>query len=100
MVVLLPAVPASKDYLIRKVEEKFAAGEQNYKAGHLEAARKDFDEALDWMLESGYDPNSDPKLPNCFTMWWITVYTYELQAFRAGDGFQEAPRGSCARLTK
>src|SRR5260370_1723936 len=59
---LLPAVPSGKDYLIRKVKEKFASGEQNFKAGHLEAARKDFDDAIDWMLESRYDLNSDPKL--------------------------------------
>ena len=59
---LLPPVLSGKDYLIHRVEEKFASGEQNFKAGHLEAARKDFDDAVDWMLESGYDPNSDPKL--------------------------------------
>ncbi|HMI52089.1 MAG TPA: transglycosylase SLT domain-containing protein [Candidatus Saccharimonadales bacterium] len=91
LVALSPVVPSSKDYLIRKVEQKFAAGEQNYKAGHLEAARKDFDEAVDWMLESGYDPTSDPKLSELFHRVVDTVYTYELQAFRAGDGFQEAP---------
>lgn len=91
LIVLTPTVPSSKDYLIQKVEEKFAAGEQNYKAGHLEAARKDFDEAVDWMLQSGYDPNSDPKLSEVFHHIVDTVYTYELQAFRAGDGFQEAP---------
>src|SRR3989475_10928095 len=88
---LLPAVPAGKDYLIQKVKEKFASGEQNFKAGHLEAARKDFDDALDWMLESGYDPNGDPKLSELFHRVVDTVYTYELQAFRAGDGFQETP---------
>ncbi len=49
-----------------QVEAKFASGEQNYKAGHLEAARRDFDDAVDWMLESGYDPNSDPKLSELF----------------------------------
>ena len=88
---LLPPAPGGKEYLIAQVEEKFAAGEQNYKAGHLEAARKDFDDAVDWMLESGYDPNSDPKLSELFHRVVDTVYTYELQAFRAGDGFQEAP---------
>src|SRR5208282_5958582 len=46
-------VPSPKDYLIAQVEAKFASGEQNYKAGHLEAARHDFDEAVDWMLSSG-----------------------------------------------
>ena len=78
-------------YLIQKVEEKFASGEQNYKAGHLEAARKDFDDAVDWMLQSGYDPNADPRLSELFHKVVDTVYTYELQAFRAGDGFNEAP---------
>jgi len=84
-------VPSPKDYLIAQVEAKFASGEQNYKAGHLEAARHDFDEAVDWMLTSGYDPNSDPKLSELFHRVVDTVYGYELQAFRAGDGFQEAP---------
>src|SRR5437588_5744840 len=88
---LLPPVPSGKDYLIQKVQEEFAAGEQNFKAGHLEAARKDFDDAVDWLLESGYDPNSDPKLSELFHHVVDTVYAYELQAFRAGDGFNEAP---------
>ncbi len=88
---LLPPVPSGKDYLIQKVKEKFASGEQNFKAGHLEAARKDFDDAVDWMLESGYDSNSDPKLSELFHRVVDTVYAYELQAFRAGDGFSEAP---------
>jgi len=88
---LLPAVPDGQDYLVQKVQEKFASGEQNFKAGHLEAARKDFDDAVDWMLESGYDPHGDPRLSELFHRVVDTVYAYELQAFRAGDGFSEAP---------
>src|SRR5271169_2183786 len=84
-------VPSPKEYLIAQVEAKFASGEQNYKAGHLEAARHDFDEAVDWILESGYDPASSPRLNELFHRLVDTVYSYELQAFRAGDGFQEAP---------
>jgi membrane-bound lytic murein transglycosylase D len=83
--------PVDNQGLIARVEEKFASGQQNYKAGHLEAARKDFDEALDLMLESGRDLNSDPKLSELFHRVVDTTYTYELQAFQAGDGFQEAP---------
>jgi membrane-bound lytic murein transglycosylase D len=89
--VLTPPIRDAKEALIARVEEKFASGQQNYKAGHLEAARKDFDDAVDWMLESGYDPDSDPKLSELFHRVVDTVYTYELQSFRAGDGFQEAP---------
>jgi membrane-bound lytic murein transglycosylase D len=88
---LLTPMPTQKDYLIQRVQEKFASGEQNFKAGHLEAARKDFDDAVDWMLESGYDLNGDPRLSELFHRVVDTVYAYELQAFRAGDGFSEAP---------
>jgi membrane-bound lytic murein transglycosylase D len=88
---LLPPVPSGRDYLIQRVEERFSSGEQNFKAGHLETARKDFDDAVDWMLESGYDPNGDPKLSELFHRVVDTVYAYELQAFRARDGFSEAP---------
>ena len=88
---LAPRVPSPKEYLIAQVESKFASGEQNYKAGHLDAARHDFDDAVDWLLSSGYDSNSDPKLSELFHRVVDTVYGYELQAFRAGDGFQEAP---------
>jgi membrane-bound lytic murein transglycosylase D len=88
---LLPRVLGGKDYLIQKVQEKFASGEKNFKAGHLEAARKDFDDAVDWMLESGYDPDGDPALSALFHHVVDTVYGYELQAFRKGEGFSEAP---------
>lgn len=88
---LLTREPGGIDYLIARVKEKFASGEANYQAGHLAAARRDFDDAVDWILESGYDPNSDPKLRELFQQVTDTVYTYELQAFRAGDGFSEAP---------
>src|ERR1700686_187037 len=91
MIWLTTPVTDPRQMLIHRVEEKFASGEQNYKAGHLEAARRDFDDAVDWMLQSGYDPNSDPQLSELFHRVVDTVYTYELQAFRAGDGFNEAP---------
>jgi membrane-bound lytic murein transglycosylase D len=84
-------LPGGIDYLIEKVKEKFRSGEANYQAGHLEAARRDFDDAVDWMLESGYDPNGDARLSELFQQVTDTIYTYELQAFRAGDGFSEAP---------
>jgi membrane-bound lytic murein transglycosylase D len=91
LISLTPRTPGGIPYLIERVKERFAAGEANYKAGHLAAARRDFDDAVDWMLESGYDPNGDPKLSELFHQVTDTIYSYELQAFRAGDGFSEAP---------
>jgi len=88
---LVPLAPGGINFLIAQVKDKFASGEANYKAGHLAAARRDFDDSVDWILESGYDPNSDPNLRDLFQHVTDTVYTYELQAYRAGDGFSEAP---------
>ena len=87
---LLAPLPDGKSYLMQKVQEKFASGEQNFKAGHLEAARKDFDDAVDWMLESGYDADGDPALSALFHHVVDSVYAYELQAFRGGEGFTQA----------
>src|SRR5215471_2086322 len=81
----------AKAQLIAKVQEKFASGEQNFKAGHLEAARRDFDAAVDLLLLSGYDLDRDAELHELFRKVVDTVYTYELQAFHAGDGLQETP---------
>jgi membrane-bound lytic murein transglycosylase D len=89
--VLAYPVHDTKAELVALVEQKFASGQANYKAGHLEAARKDFDDAVDSLLQSGYDLDADPQLSELFHRVVDTVYTYELQAFRAGDGFQEAP---------
>src|SRR5271155_5123560 len=33
---LLAEIPGGKAYLVQRVEERFASGEQNYTAGHLE----------------------------------------------------------------
>jgi len=91
LALLAPQAQSAKDYLVARVEEKFAAGEQEYKAGHLAAARRAFDDAVDWLLESGYDLDADPRLGELLHRIVDRVYGYELQAFRAGDGFQETP---------
>src|SRR5215813_10033848 len=48
--------------LIAKVEKEYAAGQDNYKAGHLDAARQNFDRAFDLLLGSDIEVNSDPRL--------------------------------------
>ncbi len=77
------------DYLIEKVEAAFQSGEQEYKAGHLEKARRDFDHAVDWLLSSGIELESDPRLEQLFDKIVTTVHAYEVAAFKEGDGFTE-----------
>ncbi|MBZ5700597.1 MAG: transglycosylase SLT domain-containing protein [Acidobacteriia bacterium] len=101
---LSPQVVGAREYLLARVQAKFAAGEEEYRAGHLAAARRDFDQAVDWLLESGYDLSADAPPGELFRRIVDTVYGYELQAFRAGDGFEEtsavaAPIDEVAEMT-
>ncbi len=52
--------------LINKAEKSYRSGVDNYRAGHLDAARVDFDSAVDLMLTSGMDLKTDPQLSDEF----------------------------------
>ena len=81
--------PKGVETLIKRVEAVFQSGEQNYKAGHLGKARRDFDQAVDWLLSSGLDLQADPRLEQLYDRIVDTVHGYEMMAFREGDGFSE-----------
>ena len=90
--------------LLADVEAAYQAGEQNYKAGHLEKARREFDRAVDLILTGGYDLHDDPRLEQLFDRIVGTIHAYELAAFKEGDGFTEqrsepAPIDEIADLT-
>jgi membrane-bound lytic murein transglycosylase D len=75
--------------LIAVVEKEYAAGQQNYKAGHLEAARQNFDHAFDLLLGSNLEINSDPRLENEFDRIVEGINGFDMQAVQQGDGFTE-----------
>jgi len=86
-----PPVPPQKgvEALLEKAEAAFLSGEQSYKAGHLEKARRDFDRAVDTLLVSGVDLHSDRRLEQLFDRMVAAIHNYETAAFRDGDGFSE-----------
>jgi membrane-bound lytic murein transglycosylase D len=75
--------------LIAKVEKEYTAGQENYKAGHLEAARQNFDRAFDLLLSSNLQINSDPRLEAEFDRILEGTNGFETQALQQGDGFTE-----------
>jgi membrane-bound lytic murein transglycosylase D len=87
-----PAMAPSADPvadLIAKVEKEYGAGQENYKAGHLEAARQNFDQAFDLLLGSNLEINSDPRLENEFDRIVEGINGFDMQALQQGDGFTE-----------
>ena len=75
--------------LIAKVEKEYQAGQDNYKAGHLEAARQNFDRAFDILLGSDLQINADPRLEAEFDRIVEGTNGFEMQALQQGDGFTE-----------
>lgn len=75
--------------LIARVEKEYQAGQANYQAGHLEAAKENFDRAFNLLLESPLDVGSDERLQNEFDRLLDGVNGLEMQALEQGDGFTE-----------
>src|SRR5467141_2476109 len=48
--------------VIARVEKEYQSGQDNYRAGHLEAAKQNFDSAFNQLLGSGFDLHSDDRL--------------------------------------
>jgi membrane-bound lytic murein transglycosylase D len=89
--------------LIAKVESSYNSGVKNYNGNHLEAARQDFDTAVDAMLSSGFDLKNDPQLSDEFDRIISAINSLELLALRQGNGFspalEEAPVDAADEVT-
>jgi len=89
--------------LIRRVEASYSSGVNNYRAGRLEAARADFDAAVDQMLTSGLDVRSDAQLSDEFDHLVDAINTLEMSALKEGTGFsapvEAAPLDAADQVT-
>ncbi|MGA2904636.1 MAG: LysM peptidoglycan-binding domain-containing protein [Candidatus Korobacteraceae bacterium] len=83
--------------LIASAEKQYAAGQANYQAGHLEAAKTNFDQAFDTLLSSNLDVRNDERLEREFDKIVEAVHELEMAALQQGDGFTE-PRSEPAPI--
>jgi membrane-bound lytic murein transglycosylase D len=72
--------------LISQVERAYQSGVNNYRAGRLDAARQDFDLAVDTMLASGLDLKKDPQLSDEFERLLNQINALEMDALKQGNG--------------
>jgi membrane-bound lytic murein transglycosylase D len=79
--------------LIARVEKEYQSGQDNYRAGHLEAAKQNFDSAFNLLLGSGFDLRSDlqsdDRLARELDRILDGINALELAALQQGDGFAE-----------
>ncbi len=83
-----PAIDPVAD-LIATVEKEYQSGQNNYQAGHLEAAKQNFDSAFNQLLGSGVDLHSDDRLEAELDRILDGISGLELAALQQGDGFAE-----------
>jgi membrane-bound lytic murein transglycosylase D len=75
--------------LIARVEKEYQTGQDNYRAGHLEAAKQNFDSAFNQLLGSGLDIKSDDRLQHELDRILDGINGLEMAALQQGDGFSE-----------
>src|ERR1022692_2581037 len=79
--------------LIARVEKEYQSGQDNYRSGHLEAAKQNFDSAFNQLLGSGFDLRSDlqsdDRLQRELDRILDGINSLELAALQQGDGFAE-----------
>ena len=79
--------------LIARVEKEYQSGQDNYRAGHLEAAKQNFDTAFNLLLGSGFDlrseTNGDDRLARELDRILDGINSLEVAALQQGDGFAE-----------
>ncbi len=66
------------DILVEKVQASFDAGQQEEQAGNPAKAAADFDHALDLILKSGFQADSDPRLSKLFDQLGEELHSDEL----------------------
>ncbi len=82
-----PAEDPALAELIASVESAYRQGRDRYHAGNLQAAKIDFDHAVDLMLTSKFDIQSTPQLSDEFEHILDAVNTLEMEALKQGNGF-------------
>jgi membrane-bound lytic murein transglycosylase D len=88
---------------INQAEASYNSGVQNYRANRLDAARQDFDYAVDLMLSSGIDLNGGNPAADEFERLVNAINSLELAALKQGNGFspkiEDAPLESATNMT-
>ena len=75
--------------LISLSEQHFKVGQNALEQGHFEAAKQEFNKAIEVLLESPFGGRTEPRIREHFDRLIDRISTYEVRALAAGDGFTE-----------
>ncbi len=75
--------------LIAASNTRFDAGQSELQQGHLDAARAEFNKALDVLLESPWGARTEPRIREHYDRLVERISATELTSLAQGDGFAE-----------
>ena len=75
--------------LIATSDRHFKTGQTELEQGHFEAAKQEFNLAVNVLLESPYGARTEPRIREHFDRLVDRISTYEIRALADGDGFTE-----------
>jgi peptidoglycan lytic transglycosylase D len=84
--------PAGADEILTLIatsDGHFKAGQKELEQGHVEAAKAEFNLALEVLLASSYGARTEPRIRDHFDRLVDRISTYEVRALATGDGFTE-----------
>ena len=87
-----PAPAPTEDPVVTLIDSSdryFKAGQKELEQGHFEAAKQEFNRAVDVLLESPYGARTEPRIREHFDRLVDRISTYEVRALATGDGFTE-----------
>ncbi len=87
----------SIDILIDQVQVIFDKAQKEYKSGEFDKAHANYDRAVELMLASGFQVDSDPRLSDLFDQIGETLHSYERSAQQEAEE-EEAGTGTPAPI--
>jgi membrane-bound lytic murein transglycosylase D len=75
--------------LIATSDEHFKSGQKELEQGHLEAAKQEFNRAVDVLLDSPLGGRTEPRIREYFDRLVDRISAYEVKALTQGDGFTD-----------
>jgi membrane-bound lytic murein transglycosylase D len=75
--------------IIAEVEKAYQEGQENAKAGHMDAAKEDFNRALEILAQRPVEVRSDERLQQEFDKLTDEISKLEAATAKEGDGFTE-----------
>src|SRR5208337_4457221 len=77
--------PDATDLFVKQVDDLYSSGMNDYRAGNLEKAKQEFNQALATLLESNLDIQGDERLSSEFDKLVENVYAAEAASLERGD---------------